>query len=79
MLGLHIVPNKILHIDIWQGFEYALNSEYVSVTQGFCSKGHIIHVWQNFEYSSDSQYARVWIYKGCECVKVTQGYVQTVF
>ena len=75
MLGLHIVLNKILHTDIWQGFEYALSSEYANVTQGFCSKGHIIHVWQNFEYSSDSQYARAWIYKDCECVKVTQGYV----
>ena len=33
MLGLHKVVNKISIIDIWQCSEYALSSEYTSVTQ----------------------------------------------
>ena len=54
-------------IDIWQGLEYASSSEYASVTQGSIENG--------LSYSSGSQYARVWIYLGCEFVKVRQGSV----
>ena len=51
-------------IDIWQGLEYALSSEYASIAQGSIENGS--------SYFSGSQYARAWIYIGCEYVKVTQ-------
>ena len=63
---------KLSIIGIWQGSEYALSSEYASITQGGYRKRHIIYVWQSFEYSSDSQNARVWIYKGCEYAKAAK-------
>ena len=69
---------KYFMIDVWQYYEYALYSEYVKVLNMLGLRS-IIHVWQNFEYSSGSQYAWVWIYKGCEYGKVTQGSVLTVF
>ena len=39
ILGLHLVLNKILHKDIWQGSEYASSSENVSVIQGSVENG----------------------------------------
>ena len=39
MLGLHKILNKILYHRISQGSEYALSSEYASVTQGSVENG----------------------------------------
>ena len=58
-------------MDIWHSSEYALSSEYASVTQGSVENTPSYM----FEYSSGSQYARAWIYMGCKYCKVTQGSV----
>ena len=54
-------------VDFWQyiNMPSTLNMpEYASFAQG--------SVENNPSYSSGFQYASVWIYKGCEFVKVTQ-------
>ena len=55
-------------MDILEGFEYASNSEYASVTQAFL---------QN--HPPYSQYARPWTYISYKYVKVEQSFVLTVF
>ena len=45
MLGLYTwFWIKFSVIDIWQCSVYAMSSEYVSVTQGFCKKWNILYV-----------------------------------
>ena len=61
ILGLHMVLNKILCIDIWQGSEQASSS--VENTPSYMFDGVL--------YSLGSHYAKAWIYKGCEYVKIT--------
>ena len=70
MPGLDMALNNIFHnrplTEFWVCHEFWLHK---------CYTGLPIYFWQSFEYSSGFQYARAWIYKGCEYVKVTQGFV----
>ena len=64
MLGLHKVLDKISMIDIWQYFEYNLDSEYVRVLNMLelhmvWIKFSVIDIWQSSEYASNSEYASV--------------------
>ena len=43
-------------VDVWQYYEYALDSEYAKVLNMIGLRS-IIHVLQSFEYSSGFQYA----------------------
>ena len=75
MLGLYMVPNKILHNIYLPGFWMCLEFWTCQCYLGFCRKRPIIHVWQSFDYSSGSQYARAWVCMGCKYAKVTLGFV----
>ena len=90
MLQLHRVLNKICSVlDIRQGLEYALISEYTGAVtipgSEYASNSKYASVIiqgsveNGLSYSSGSQNGRARIHKDCEFVKVSQGSVETLF
>ena len=76
-------------VDVWQYYEYVLDSEYASVLnmpglhmvlKKILQNRYLTRFWyaSSSEYASvtqASQYDRAWIYKGSKYVKVKQGSV----